>query len=221
LRNASFAAYVSNLTRHDNSIWGPIKHKKKPRTPLPHIRKYSRPPGPWTKRDKGKADFFAEHLSEVFTPHNNDQDHEVGQALATHTQPPESLPVFTLREIQNEIRILNPHRAPGIDLITAQMLKELPHEELLHLMHMFNAILRLDYWPTSLKRAKIIMIPKPGKNPTDVSSYRPLSLLLIISKVLEKLILKRLNKDMNPRTGSRTTNLASGRRTPQSNNAIA
>jgi len=42
------------------------------------------------------------------------------------------------------------------------------------------------------------MIPKPGKNPTDVSSYRPISLLPIISKVLEKLILERINKDKNP-----------------------
>jgi len=94
--------------------------------------------------------------------------------------------------------MLNSHRAPGIDLIIAQMLKELPHEGFLNLMYILNAILRLNYWPTSVKRTKIIIIPKPGKNPTDVSSYRPINLLPIISKVLEKLILKRINKDMNP-----------------------
>ena len=32
----------------------------------------------------------------------------------------------------------------------------------------------------------------------DVSSYRPISLLPIISKVLEKLILKKINGDLNP-----------------------
>ena len=42
------------------------------------------------------------------------------------------------------------------------------------------------------------MLPKPGKNPIDVTSYRPISLLPTISKVLEKLILKRINKGSNP-----------------------
>jgi hypothetical protein len=42
------------------------------------------------------------------------------------------------------------------------------------------------------------MIIKPGKNPMDVSSYRPISLLPTISEVLETLILKKNNKNLNP-----------------------
>src|SRR5215475_12329229 len=41
------------------------------------------------------------------------------------------------------------------------------------------------------------MVPKPGKNPTDVASYRPISLLPILSKILEKLLLKRIYSDTN------------------------
>jgi predicted metallopeptidase len=36
------------------------------------------------------------------------------------------------------------------------------------------------------------MIPKPGKNLCEVESYQPISLLPIMSKLFEKLILKRL-----------------------------
>jgi hypothetical protein len=36
------------------------------------------------------------------------------------------------------------------------------------------------------------MIPKPGKNISELESYRPVSLLPIVSKLFEKLVLKRL-----------------------------
>ena len=78
------------------------------------------------------------------------------------------------------------------------MLKELPKQEPVNLMYIFNAILRLKYWPKSLKTAQIIMILKHGKNPMDVSSYRPISLLPTVSKFLERLILKKIYKDLNP-----------------------
>ena len=124
MRNASFPTYVSNLKRDDNSIWKPIKNKKKPQTSLPPIRKYSIPPEPWAKSDKEKAVLFVEHLSEVFSPHNKDQDPDLVRDLTTETQSPENLQAFTLREIKNEIRKLNSGRTPGIDLITIQTLKK-------------------------------------------------------------------------------------------------
>jgi hypothetical protein len=157
----------------------------------PSIRKYSTPPGPWAKSDKEKAELLAEHLSKVFSPHNNDQDQEVEQDRATHIQSQEHLKSFVLKAIKDEIKMLNQKKAPGFDLITARMLKELPKAGLVNLMYIFSAILRFEYWPKSLKIAQIIMIPKPGKNPMDVSSHRPISLLPTISKILEKLILKK------------------------------
>jgi len=36
------------------------------------------------------------------------------------------------------------------------------------------------------------MIVKPGKNPNDITSYHPISLLPILSKILEKILLKQL-----------------------------
>jgi hypothetical protein len=65
-------------------------------------------------------------------------------------------------------------------------------------LHLYNATLRLNYWLPSLKIAQIKMILKPGKNPTDVPSYRPISLLSTIAKLLERLILPRIYQDSNP-----------------------
>ena len=75
------------------------------------------------------------------------------------------------------------------------MLQEIPPEGLQIILYIFNAITRLEYWPVTLKHAKIIMIPKPGKNPTDVTSHIPNSLLPVITKMLEKLLLKRIYND--------------------------
>jgi len=103
--NESFEKYVSNFKRQDNSIWKPIKNKGISKTTSSPIRKYSTPPGPWAKSDRGKL--LAEHLSEVFSPHNNDQDQEVEQDLATPNESQDRLKAFTLKEIKDDIKMLN------------------------------------------------------------------------------------------------------------------
>jgi hypothetical protein len=155
MKDESFTEYISNLKRDDNSIWKPIRNKRRPQTPNPPIRLKTTPPGPWAKSDKEKAKLFANYLSEVFTPYDQAMDQDIEQELAKPIQPPEHLPAFTLQKIKQEIKMLNPRKAPGMDLITAQMLKELPHEGFIHLLHIFNAILRSSYWPTSLKKHKL------------------------------------------------------------------
>jgi hypothetical protein len=78
------------------------------------------------------------------------------------------------------------------------MLKELPQKGILLLTYIFNGIIRTSYWPKQFKVSQIITIVKSGKDPTEVASYRPISLLSVLSKVFEKLILRRINKDLRP-----------------------
>jgi hypothetical protein len=52
-----------------------------------------------------------------------------------------------------------------------------------------NACIRLNYIPDAWKTAEVIMIPKNCKNLSEVETYRPISLLPIMSKLFEKLIL--------------------------------
>ena len=60
------------------------------------------------------------------------------------------------------------------------------------LLHLFSASLRLGILPDSWKTANVIAIPKPGKDPLSPSSYRPISLLLTLSKLLERIITDRV-----------------------------
>ena len=62
------------------------------------------------------------------------------------------------------------------------------------LTHLINAAFKLKHVPILWKTAEVIMIPKPGKPINEVKSYRPISLLPIISKLFEKLFLRRMKR---------------------------
>jgi hypothetical protein len=63
---------------------------------------------------------------------------------------------------------------------------------LVKLTALINACIQLNYIPDAWKTAEVIMIPKSDKNLREVETYRPISLLLIMTKLFEKLILKHL-----------------------------
>ena len=56
----------------------------------------------------------------------------------------------------------------------------------------FNAILRIQYFPKPWKLAQFKMLHKPGKDLHQTASYRPISLLPVFSKILEKIIYCRI-----------------------------
>ena len=56
----------------------------------------------------------------------------------------------------------------------------------------FNEILRIQYFPKPWKLAQIKMLHKPGKDPHQTASYRPISLLPVFSKILEEIIYGRI-----------------------------
>ncbi|GFV49688.1 RNA-directed DNA polymerase from mobile element jockey [Trichonephila clavipes] len=54
-------------------------------------------------------------------------------------------------------------------------------------------MLTLRYFPKSWKTAVVVPILKPGENSALAESYRHISLLPVLSKLAEKVILARLN----------------------------
>jgi hypothetical protein len=95
-------------------------------------------------------------------------------------------------EIQSAIHGLNPKKSPGYDLLTTKTLQELRPIGIKYLAQLFNDILFRTYFPAQWKVSQIILILKPGKPPNALPSYRPISLLPLVSKVFEKLLLSRL-----------------------------
>ena len=79
--------------------------------------------------------------------------------------------------------------AEGPDQITMLHLKHLGQAGITFLCKIFNNSVRTSSIPAIWKRAIIVPIPKPNKDPKDSKSHRPISLLCPASKILERLIL--------------------------------
>ena len=106
---------------------------------------------------------------------------------------------LVVTEIKNEIKNnINPTKALGFDLITGEVLQQLLRKAIVKITNLINAAFRLKYVPRLWKVAEVIMIPKPGKPQHDAALYRPISLLPVLSKIFEKLLIKRL-KPINER----------------------
>lgn len=58
----------------------------------------------------------------------------------------------------------------------------------------YNKIIKLQYFPREWKEARVVPVPKSGKEKGLVGSYRPISLLPTMSKVIEKLILNKMTE---------------------------
>lgn len=195
IKNQWFEEYTQSLTATeatDYSLWKATKRLKQPMVPNSPILKSD---GNWAKSNIEKSEAFAQYFSNVFKPNaalfNNEQ--EVQEFLDSPLQLDFPIQKFKPAEVSLVItNDLKPNKAPGYDLITGKLLKELPRKGVIFLTYLFNAMLSLDYVPDQFKRAQLIVIPKPGKPPNELTSYRPISLLPIISKVFEKLFLKRL-----------------------------
>lgn len=56
------------------------------------------------------------------------------------------------------------------------------------LLAVFNSSLKTGQLPITMSRANIILLLKPGKEPADPSSYRPISKLKSDVKILAKVL---------------------------------
>ena len=81
--------------------------------------------------------------------------------------------------------------APGIDCIHASALKYVIDDVKNPITHICQLSLSQGYFPSELKLAKIIPLFK-SKDPSMFSNYRPISLLSVFSKILEKVMYDRL-----------------------------
>jgi hypothetical protein len=121
-------------------------------------------------------------------------------ALRSHFMTPASETKLNNTEVfQEVIGVLKVRKAPGQNGIRKTALKHLPQRAVSFLVQISNAVLLNHHFPTVWKHASVISILKPGKDPALLSSCHSISLLDMIGKLFEKILLARILHEVSER----------------------
>jgi hypothetical protein len=144
---------------------------------------------------------MADFLQDTFTePMDKDFDQIHKQQVDSSMESlfksnPRPIKLVTQEElmwlIKNKIRTKG---APGSDGITNKAIKNLPPIYLQVFQNICNASLHHSFIPNSWKHAIFTMVPKPEKDHLICPSHRPISLLVTLSKLKERVILTRIGE---------------------------
>jgi hypothetical protein len=197
-RNEQWTDALESLDSEDLSLWKMTKWVMRVPTPsLPLLV-----PGGLAISDSEKAGALADSLDAQFQPVNDPLDpaviEMVNKAMRAYEYAPASEPKLTSpSEVQQAIRSLKVGKAPGPNGIPNRVLRHLTKRTITFLTKVFNAVLRLQYFPSALKHARVVSIVKPGKDPALPSSYGPISLLDTVGNLFEKILLARVLREVS------------------------
>jgi hypothetical protein len=91
---------------------------------------------------------------------------------------------ISIEEVTKDLNAIDPSKACGSDQIPGRLLKECAAEIAPSLTRLINLSLRLGQVPKEWKCANIVPVFKKGDK-EDVTNYRPISRLSVISKIAE------------------------------------
>uniref|UniRef100_A0A3B3YM34 Reverse transcriptase domain-containing protein n=1 Tax=Poecilia mexicana TaxID=48701 RepID=A0A3B3YM34_9TELE len=144
-------------------------------------------------------DAFAKYYQNLYTsqyPDNtNKQKHFLDQ-LQFPTLSEESRKnldeKLSVEELKMALSHMNSGKAPGPDGLPIELYKKFPDKLLPPLLEAFNESYEKGTLPPSLRLATISLLLKPGKPPTEMGSYRPISLMSCDTKILCKALARRI-----------------------------
>ena len=150
---------------------------------------------------RDKAEVFNHHFTSVSTkPHPSTEQYWKAHVSSVDSAAEVCNSPFSKAELLAQIHHMKTKagRSPGLDTVTVDMLAKAPDIWLTSLLCIFNESWRRGKLPTLWKTAKVTPLSKntqPSSRPTD---YRPISLLSIPAKLMERMVLQRLQAVVEP-----------------------
>lgn len=186
---------IQAATNKRGNVWKEIKQVKNQSLSMPPLHENNET----ITNTEIKTNIIANHLEQTHRLTQNLSDQRTTQHVQNtiqdfieqHPTPTQQI-TTSPTEINRIIRKQRPYSAPGHDKIQIKALRHLPKKAIVQLFYIYQTCLKLAYFPTTWKKAIIIPILKKHKNPNLASSYRPISLLSALGKILERIIIKEV-----------------------------
>jgi len=142
--------------------------------------------------NKDKANIFNKHF---LTFSNIDSEGSQLPADTSYTDVTKEAIVTNDDEVLSILKSLKTNKASGPDGISPKLLKEAAPSICSSLTKLFNLSFRLGKVPVLWKQANVVPIFKKGDK-TLVTNYRPISLLSVVGKVLERVTFKHVHNHL-------------------------
>ena len=194
--------YCSSLNRTSNlsTVWRMVKkmNNSKSFQPIPTLTQNDQ----HLTSNLDKANVLAQQFGKVSSTANYAPDFLTHKSQFAHQYAPSlSFQHFNDKVLNGRITYYEVKTAidaskistPGPDNISYLVYKKMPKSSVVILQEFFNFIWHTGTLPEAWKQAIITPIPKPGKDSSDPSSYRPISLTSTMCKLMERIIVNRLN----------------------------
>ena len=104
---------------------------------------------------------------------------------------------LTDKELSLFMKDVKRNCANGSDSINGQVLQDIFPSIRRTILHMINLSLCTGIFPTIFKTTKIAPILKPGKDPLTPESYRPVSNICALGKLIERAQIEQIRKHLN------------------------
>ncbi|KAK3516089.1 hypothetical protein QTP70_005333 [Hemibagrus guttatus] len=151
------------------------------------------PPSPSSLTAEDFATFFTENIERICQTFTSLPTSSTSHSQHSTTLSLTQLSTVAAEEVLQITWSCNPTTCL-LDPIHSDMLQTISPDLLPFITTVINGSLTSGHIPTVFKKARVIpILKKPALDPSDISNYRPVSLLSFLSKILERVVCNQLS----------------------------